>query len=143
MKIASFLTATRLPGLAAGLVAGLLCGTATFAQSTGAPWAHDTATIGELMANPAANAILVKNFPDITKAPPEARDFTLAEVRQFAPQLYTAAKLATLGVPAEDVVKHYRENELFGELSMGILERKVREFLRDKAKITDKAVEGA
>ena len=88
MKIASLLTAT--------LVAGLLCGTATFAQSTGGPWTHDTATIGELMANPAANAILVKNFPDIVKAPPEARDFTLAEVRQFAPQLYTRAKLEAL-----------------------------------------------
>jgi hypothetical protein len=96
MKIVSLLTVTRLSGLAAGLVAGLLCGTATFAQSAGSPWAHDTATIGELMANPAANAILVKNFPDIVKAPPEARDFTLAEVRQFAPQLYTAAKLAAL-----------------------------------------------
>ena len=96
MKIVSLLTVTRLSGLAAGLVAGLLCGTATFAQSASSPWAHDTATIGELMANPAANAILVKNFPDIVKAPPEARDFTLAEVRQFAPQLYTAAKLAAL-----------------------------------------------
>ena len=92
MKIASLLTAT--------LVAGLLCGTATLspvgAQSSGGPWAHDTATIGELMANPAANAILLKNFPDIVKAPPEARDFTLAEVRQFAPQLYTRAKLDAL-----------------------------------------------
>ena len=88
MKIASLLTAT--------LVAGLLYGTATLAQTSGGSWTHDTATIGELMANPAANAILVKNFPDITKAPPEARDFTLAEVRQFAPQLYTAAKLAAL-----------------------------------------------
>lgn len=42
-------------------------------------------------------------------------------------------------VPAEEVVRQYRENNLFGDLSMAILERKVREYLRDKAKITDKA----
>ena len=90
MKIASMLSVT--------FAVALLCGTAVLAQSSGGPWSHDTATIGELMANPQANAILLKNFPDIAKAPPEARDFTLAEVRQFAPQLYTRAKLEALDV---------------------------------------------
>ncbi len=42
------------------------------------------------------------------------------------------------GVSVEQVIKHFRENNMFNDLSMGILERKVREFLRDKAKITDK-----
>lgn len=42
-------------------------------------------------------------------------------------------------VPAEEVVRHYRENNRFGDLQLGILERKVREYLRDKAKITDKS----
>ncbi|MGE0144656.1 MAG: trigger factor [Planctomycetota bacterium] len=42
-------------------------------------------------------------------------------------------------VSTEQVVAHMRQNDLFGELSMGILERKIREFLRDKAKITDKS----
>ncbi len=92
MKIASLATAA--------LAAALLCGTAvlthSLAQSAGGPWTTDTATVGELMGNPQANAILVKNFPDIVKAPPEARDFTLAEIRQFAPQIYTREKLTAM-----------------------------------------------
>ncbi len=48
------------------------------------------------MGNPQANAILLKNFPDIVKAPPQARDFTLAEIRQFAPEIYTREKLAAM-----------------------------------------------
>ena len=40
--------------------------------------------------------------------------------------------------PPEDVIKHLQQNNLFNEVSMGILERKVRGFLREKAKITDK-----
>lgn len=37
-----------------------------------------------------------------------------------------------------DVVrKHYEENQLMGDLRLGILERRVRDFLRDNAKITD------
>ncbi len=37
-----------------------------------------------------------------------------------------------------DVVrKHYEENNLMGDLRLGILERKVRDFLRENAEITD------
>src|SRR5262245_9707135 len=93
MKIASIATAT--------LAAALLCGTAVLApssqaQSAGGACTTDTATVGELMGNPQANAILLKSFPDIAKAPPEARDFTLAEIRQFAPQIYTREKLVAM-----------------------------------------------
>lgn len=93
MKIASVATAA--------LAAALLCGVATLAppsqaQSAGGAWTTDTATVGELMDNAQAKAILLKNFPDIAKAPPEARDFTLAEIRQFVPQVYTREKLAAM-----------------------------------------------
>ncbi|HEX2761128.1 MAG TPA: hypothetical protein VHM27_11465, partial [Rhizomicrobium sp.] len=92
MKIASVVTAA--------LAAALLCGAAvpspSLAQSAGGPWTTDTATVGELMGNPQANAVLLKNFPDIVKAPAQARDFTLAEIRQFAPEIYTREKLAAM-----------------------------------------------
>ena len=35
------------------------------------------------------------------------------------------------------VRKHYDENNLMGDLRLGILERRVRDFLRDNAQITD------
>ena len=40
-------------------------------------------------------------------------------------------------VTPDAVRKHYDENNLLGDLRLGILERRVRDFLRDNAKITD------
>lgn len=40
-------------------------------------------------------------------------------------------------VSPEDVRKHYEQNNLMGDLRLGVLERKVRDFLRDSAEITD------
>ena len=39
--------------------------------------------------------------------------------------------------PAQ-VVEHLEKNNQLGELRLGLLERKVRDFLRDSAKIVDK-----
>ena len=33
---------------------------------------------------------------------------------------------------------YYKENNLLGDVQLGVLERKVRDFLRENAKITDK-----
>jgi trigger factor len=38
----------------------------------------------------------------------------------------------------EDAKKHYEDNKLVGDLRLSIMERKVRDFLRQNAKITDK-----
>ena len=41
-------------------------------------------------------------------------------------------------VSPDEVIKHYEENNLLGDLRLGLMERKVREFLRENAEITDK-----
>jgi len=41
------------------------------------------------------------------------------------------------GAKYEDVVEHYRQNNLFQQLQIELLERKVRSFLRENAKITE------
>lgn len=51
-----------------------------------------------------------------------------AEIREIA---------ARHGASPEEVMTYYREKNLLGDLQLGVLERKVREFLRDNAKITD------
>lgn len=38
----------------------------------------------------------------------------------------------------EEAKKYYEENNLIGDLRLGIMERKVREFLRENAEVTDK-----
>jgi trigger factor len=42
------------------------------------------------------------------------------------------------GVGLEEVLKYYQEQNLMNDLQLGILERKVRDFLRENAKITEK-----
>ncbi|MHC5064205.1 MAG: trigger factor [Planctomycetota bacterium] len=41
-------------------------------------------------------------------------------------------------VPPDEVREHYEKNNLVTDLRLGLMERKVREYLREKAKITDK-----
>ena len=41
------------------------------------------------------------------------------------------------GASVEDVVEHYRKNNLLSQLQIELLERKVRAFLRENAKITE------
>ena len=40
-------------------------------------------------------------------------------------------------VSPEQAREHYQKNELMGDLRLSLMERKVREFLRENAKITD------
>ncbi|OJT97053.1 MAG: hypothetical protein BGN82_06415, partial [Alphaproteobacteria bacterium 65-7] len=89
MKISHF--------VAVSLVAGLLCGSAVIAQTSGGPWNTETATIGEMTDNAAAKAIFQKHFPEILANPQsaQARDFTLPEIRQFVPSI-TRAKLTAM-----------------------------------------------
>jgi trigger factor len=42
------------------------------------------------------------------------------------------------GANPQEVFNYYKENNLLGDVQLGVLERKVREFLRENAKITDK-----
>lgn len=50
---------------------------------------------------------------------------------------------ARQNVQRDDVLAFYRERNLLSELRLGILERKVRDFLRENAKITDTRSESA
>ena len=45
---------------------------------------------------------------------------------------------ATNNVPYEEARKYYEEQDLVADLRLSIMERKVRDFLRENAKITDK-----
>ncbi len=47
------------------------------------------------------------------------------------------AVAARHGASIEDVVEHYKQNNLFPQLQIELLERKVRAFLRENAKITE------
>ncbi|MGA1608909.1 MAG: trigger factor, partial [Planctomycetota bacterium] len=42
------------------------------------------------------------------------------------------------GANPQEVFNYYKENNLLGDVQLGVLERKVRDFLRENAKITDK-----
>lgn len=42
------------------------------------------------------------------------------------------------GASVDDVLRYYQEQKLMNDLQLGILERKVRDFLREHAKITDR-----
>ena len=44
---------------------------------------------------------------------------------------------AANNVTYEEVKKYYEEQDVVGDLRLGIMERKVRDFLRENAKITD------
>lgn len=47
------------------------------------------------------------------------------------------ALAAQNNVTPDDVRKHYEQHNLMGDLRLGVMERKVRDFLRDSAEITD------
>jgi acetyl esterase/lipase len=56
------------------------------------------ATIGELLTDPEAHAVLRKELPQFAASPQieQARDLTLRSLQRYAPQLLTAAKLNDL-----------------------------------------------
>jgi hypothetical protein len=57
-----------------------------------------TSTLGQLIANPAAKAILAKDFPEIVNHPQlnEGLGLTLPEVVQYLPDVVTPEKLAAM-----------------------------------------------
>ena len=92
------------------LVAGLalaLTATAALAQATAAAapaaaaagrYSTTTTTIGDLLDDPAAKAILVKYLPDVANNPQidMARGMTLKDTQQYAPDQVSDATLAKI-----------------------------------------------
>ena len=86
------------------LVAATLLGAPAFAQAPAAPVAPaakfsvQTSTLGQLLADPAAKAILAKDFPEIVNHPQldQGLDLTLPEVVQYLPDVVTPEKMAAM-----------------------------------------------
>ncbi|CAN7340769.1 hypothetical protein LJR225_001988 [Phenylobacterium sp. LjRoot225] len=91
----------------ASALALAMASTAAFAQSAPAASAPAAAsagehysvantTIGTLLEDPAAKAVLVKRLPEITKSDQidMARDMTLKDIQQYAPDMVTDKALA-------------------------------------------------
>lgn len=57
------------------------------------------------------------------------------EEQDFQQEIQAVA--ARHGASVEDVVEHYKQNNLFPQLQMELLERKVRAFLRENATVTE------
>jgi para-nitrobenzyl esterase len=91
------------------LVAASLLGAPALAQAPAAPAAAapvpakfsvQTSTLGQLLADPAAKAILTKDFPEIVNHPQldQGLDLTLPEVVQYLPDVVTPEKMAAMDV---------------------------------------------
>ena len=91
------------------LVTASLLGAPALAQAPAAPAATvaapakfsvQTSTLGQLLADPAAKAILTKDFPEVVNHPQlnEGLDLTLPEVVQYLPDVVTPAKMAAMDV---------------------------------------------
>lgn len=91
------------------VVAASLLGVPAFAQAPAAPAAAaatpakfsvQTSTLGQLLADPAAKAILTKDFPEIVNHPQldQGLDLTLPEVVQYLPDVVTPEKMAAMDV---------------------------------------------
>lgn len=88
------------------LVAASLLGAPALAQAPAAPAAApapakfsvQTSTLGQLLADPAAKAILTKDFPEIVNHPQldQGLDLTLPEVVQYLPDVVTPEKMAAM-----------------------------------------------
>lgn len=70
------------------------------AQTAAAPatLSTESSTIGDLMDNPAAKAILVKHLPDVVAGDQidMAKGMTLRDIQQYAADVITAEKLAAI-----------------------------------------------
>jgi hypothetical protein len=88
------------------LVAATLLGAPALAQAPTAPAATaakfsvQISTLGQLLADPAAKAILAKDFPEIVNHPQldQGLDLTLPEVVQYLPDVVTPEKMAAMDV---------------------------------------------
>lgn len=87
------------------LVTATLLGMPALAQEAAAPAAAtpakfsvQTSTLGQLLADPAAKAILAKDFPEIVNHPDldQGLDLTLPEVVQYLPDVVTPEKMAAM-----------------------------------------------
>jgi hypothetical protein len=85
------------------LVAATLLGAPALAQApavvaTPAKFSVQTSTLGQLLADPAAKAILAKDFPEVVNHPDldQGLDLTLPEVVQYLPDVVTPEKMAAM-----------------------------------------------
>jgi hypothetical protein len=82
------------------LVAMSLLGAPALAQEAATPakFSVQASTLGQLLADPAAKAILAKDFPEIVNHPQldQGLDLTLPEVVQYLPDVVTPEKMAAM-----------------------------------------------
>jgi hypothetical protein len=88
--------------IATALATALVAGSPAFAQA--APMSTDKTTIGAMMENADAKAVLAKHMPQMVSNPQfaQAAPMTLKQIQEFAPDMITAETLKKID---EDLAK--------------------------------------